>query len=292
MKKRKALLLIAAIMIVSTLMTVTVFADTGPKPSVHVSFENMGGEPCYATLLSKTASTGPFYVWDGNEEHIDLSYGFITEDVWRAFVEYDDPDGYFFLQRAVWKVSVSKELTWGYYPPESFKILLFYPETGSFLASGICERYAFDSYFTVDVSENAGGQLTAEKTYEWQPEILSLILRILITIAIELLIAMLFGFRSRRELLFLAIVNILTQILLNVLLNIINFRSGQAAFTAGYVLLELAVFAAEAAIYSVFLRRISDKTRPVWVYVIYALVANAASFAAGMGIAHAVPGIF
>ena len=103
---------------------------------------------------------------------------------------------------------------------------------------------------------------------------------------------MLFGFRSRRELLFLAIVNILTQILLNVLLNIINFRSGQAAFTAGYVLLELAVFAAEAAIYSVFLRRISDKTRPVWVYVIYALVANAASFAAGMGIAHAVPGIF
>lgn len=202
MKKRKALLLIAAFMIVSTLMTVTVFADTGPKPSVHVSFENMGGEPCYATLLSKTASTGPFYVWDGNEEHIDLSYGFITEDVWRAFVEYDDPDGYFFLQRAVWKVSVSKDLTWGYYPPESFKILL------------------------------------------------------------------------------------------NVLLNIINFRSGQAAFTAGYVMLELAVFAAEAAIYSVFLRRISDKTRPVWVYVIYALVANAASFAAGMGIAHAVPGIF
>ena len=48
----------------------------------------------------------------------------------------------------------------------------------------------------------------------------------------------------------------------------------------------------KAAIYSVFLRRISDKTRSVWVYVIYALVANAASFAAGMGIAHAVPGIF
>ena len=266
-------------------------ADTGPKPSVHVSFENMGSELCYATLLSETASTGPFSVWDGDEEHIELTSD-ITEDIWRAFVDYKDSDGYHFLQRAVWKVSESKCLTWGYYPPKAFKILLFYPETGSFLVSGVCERYAFDSYFTADVSENSLGIISVQKSYEWQPEILSLVVRILITIAIELLLALLFGFKSRKEVLFIAIVNVVTQIILNILLNIINFKSGQAAFVTGYIMLEIAVFAVEAVIYSVLLRKISEKAKPVWKCVVYALAANAASFGAGMCIAHVIPGIF
>ena len=123
-------------------------------------------------------------------------------------------------------------------------------------------------------------------------EILSLVVRILITIAIELLLALLFGFRSRKEVLFIAIVNVVTQIILNILLNIINFKSGQAAFVTGYIMLEIAVFAVEAVIYSVLLRKISEKGKPVWKCVVYALAANAASFGAGMCIAHVIPGIF
>ena len=288
---KKGFILLTAILFISTILPVFVHADTGPKPSVHVSFENMGSELCYATLLSETASTGPFSVWDGDEEHIELTSD-ITEDIWRAFVDYKDLDGYHFLQRAVWKVSESKCLTWGYYPPKAFKILLFYPETGSFLVSGVCERYAFDSYFTADVSENSLEIISVQKSYEWQPEILSLVVRILITIAIELLLALLFGFRSRKEVLFIAIVNVVTQIILNILLNIINFKSGQAAFVTGYIMLEIAVFAVEAVIYSVLLRKISEKAKPVWKCVVYALAANAASFVAGMCIAHVIPGIF
>ena len=291
MKKQKIFILIAVFMLISALMPVVVHADTGPKPSVHVSFENMGSELCYATLLSETASTGPFSVWDGDEEHIEITSD-ITEDIWRAFVDYKDSDGYHFLQRAVWKVSESKCLTWGYYPPKEFKILLFYPDTGSFLVSGVCERYAFDSYFTADMSENSLGIISVHKSYNWQPEIISLVVRILITMAIELLIALLFGFRSRRELLFLAIVNAVTQIILNVMLNIINFRSGQAAFATGYIMLEIAVFAVEAVMYAVFLRKTSEKAKSVWVYIVYALVANAVSFGAGLCIAHVIPGIF
>ena len=39
-----------------------------------------------------------------------------------------------------------------YYPPPKFKILLYYPETETFVSSGIYERYAFDTYYTVDMN--------------------------------------------------------------------------------------------------------------------------------------------
>ena len=36
-----------------------VHADMGPKPSVHIQFENMDDELCYGTLLCENESTGP-----------------------------------------------------------------------------------------------------------------------------------------------------------------------------------------------------------------------------------------
>ena len=49
----------------------------------------------------------------------------------------------------------TEEHAWTYYSPKSFKILLYFPEQGVFVTSGIYERYAFDSYYTVDMSERA-----------------------------------------------------------------------------------------------------------------------------------------
>lgn len=46
------------------------YAYMGPKPSVQITFENMDDEICYGTLLSKTKSTGPSSVWNGEYEHI------------------------------------------------------------------------------------------------------------------------------------------------------------------------------------------------------------------------------
>ena len=186
---------------------------------------------------------------------------------------------------------MSKKLTWGYYPPDTFKILLYYPDTGRFAVSGVCERYAFDSYFTADASGGGSYDMTVRKSYLWLPEVISLVVRIIVTIAVEILIALLFGFKSREELMFIAIVNIVTQVILNVLLNIINFRSGLLAFFIYYVLLEFVVFTIEAVVYSVFLRKRSVKAKPVLIYPLYALVANAVSFGAGALIACFVPGI-
>jgi hypothetical protein len=277
---------------------------------VRITFENMGDELCYGTLLSEKPSTGPSSVWNGEEEDAYhngneyYEYAPLDYNTWKAFVDYKDADGYYFLQHSAWKVSETKEINWNYYPPQKFKILLYYLETDKFVVSGICERYAFDTYYTVDMAgvdigsvdydeeQSNDDRLNAYKSYHYKQEILSLVARILITIVIEMGIALLFGFRGKTALLLLVIVNTVTQIILNVLLNIINFRSGSWAFVTWYIMLELAVFAIEAVLYAAFMKKLTGREKPVSFYGVYSLVANAISFSAGLIIANILPGVF
>lgn len=295
-------------------ISMTVRADMGPKPSVQITFKGLGDELCYGTLLSKDISTGPSTAWDGTEEDArhngneHYSYENLDYETWKAFVEYEDADEYYFLQEG-WQVNEAKELDWVYYPPSTFKILLYYPETATFVVSDVYERYAFDSYFTVDMSDFhepgiiesgtiaseesdvekepivAEKKMEVEKSYDYSKEIYLLIVRILATIAIEMLVALLFGFTKKKELLLLAGVNIVTQVILNVLLNIVHYKMGSMAYIGGYIFFEFIVFAIEAGIYSVLLIKLSDKIRRKRFYVCYAFVANLVSFAVGYFVA-------
>lgn len=295
MKKRTAAILLCVIFIL-TFGSVHVRADMGPKPSVQITFENMGDEVCYGTLLSKEKSTGPASVWDGNYQHIN-NYNLELE-IWEAFAEYEDADGYYFLQEG-WLCSETKQLNWTYYPPYSFKILLYYPQSGTFAVSGVYERYAFDSYYTVNMDgiligsvETGQAFLTAERSYDYTWELVSLLCRIAATILLEIGAALLFGFRQRRVLAVIAGVNIVTQVTLNVLLNVINYNMGSLAFSMYYVLLEVIVFVVEGIVYGLLLNRVSEKRLSARRVIFYTLTANAVSFAAGFLIAKWVPGIF
>lgn len=283
-----------------TAFPITAKADMGPKPSVRIQFKNMGDDLCYGTLLSKEKCTGPARVWDGtarNEQLYDLD-----RSIWKAFVDYKDPDGYYFLQRG-WTVSETGEIAWTYYPPQDFKILLYYPETGTFVSSGSYERYAFDTYYTVDMegvrigsveyNENlsTNERINAYRSYNYRMELLSLTVRIFLTIAIEMAVALLFGFRRKKQLQILALVNITTQLLLNLLLNIIHYNSGPLIFIISYVFFEVIVFALEAGLYCRLLKKVSEK-KENWYYVLYSFVANSASFWVGYYLAAALPGIF
>ncbi len=320
MNKRLFSILICAAALL--LFTVNVSADMGPKPSVVVTFEGLGDELCYGTLLSKNKSTGPASAWEGDPDTLDdpevldeafnEEYGWyedLDRDTWLAFVRYEDEDGYYFLQQG-WRVDETKELAWRYYPPHDFKILLYFPESGTFAVSGACEHYAFDSYYTVNMEgvsiggvefdeEQSGNErydawLSAERSYNFKWELISLFLRIILTFAVEMLIALPFGYRERRQLALIAGVNGLTQIILNVLLNVINYSSGELLFAVMYIALELLVFALEAVIFGLLLHRLSKKEKPKapWVAVVYALTANVVSFAVGFIISVIVPGIF
>ncbi len=299
--KHKNLLAFLMCAVLLSALVMPVSADMGPKDSVNVGFVNMPDEICYGTLLSERESTGPQSVWDGNEEHIynyDLDIG-----IWRAFAEYEDADGYYFLQCA-WEITSDEGITWNYYPPSRFKILLYFPESGTFAVSGIYEQYAFDTYYTVDMDgfeigsveyddeKSTDERIEAYRAYNYRREIIALVIRIVLTVAVELLIALCFALTEKRQLLLLTSVNAVTQIILNVLLNVIDFRSGPWAFIAYYILLEPLVIAIEAFVYARYMPRLTEAKKKKWVYVVYALTANIASFAFGLYLAEQLPNIF
>ena len=293
--KKRILPLLICVCIGFALFPVLAGADMGPKPSVVIDFKGLEGETYYVTLLSKTDSTGPYSAITKGSDYALYESGDGDYDIFLKFAGYEDEDGYYFLQYFR-DCGANHRFAWTYYPPVNFKILVYFPDYGTFAVSDAAyERYAFDSYYTVSVvgtPENGNAAISAEKSYDYSAETVSLIVRIILTIALELAIALLFGYRQKRQLMFIGTVNVVTQIALNVALNMINYRMGWLAFTSFYVLLEIAVFAIEAVMYCTLMNKYSVKAMPKWKAVVYALCANAASFAAGFGLAMLIPGMF
>ncbi len=269
-------------------LSIEAFADIGPKPSVNINFSGADGKRYFVTLLSEKAQYGP---WSSERDWV---YDNLTDDekaVSDLLSEYEDTDGYYFIGNVA-ECTESNEYKWTYYPPDPFKILVYFSENDSYLVSNIYSRYAFDSYYEIDLSKSDANTLDVKEKYDYTPEIISLAARIIATILIELLIAVIFGYREKRLLLFIAAVNCVTQILLNITLNFINYKSGSMAFVFFYILLEIAVFAIEAVIYFRFFKKFSEKEQPKGKTVFYAFLANSVSFAAGLWLSHIIPGIF
>ena len=301
---KKPVIFVFCFMLLMAALPISSSADMGPKPSVVIDFIGLSGETYYATLLSSVESTGPYSALSFSKRekpYLDdraLYYGEKDYSVYLEFLDFKDADDYYFLQYFQ-DCSESHRFSWTYYPPRNFKILLYFPEKDSFVVSSATyDRYAFDSYFTATVDSEVRPNtiyydyLGARESYDYSGEALSLIVRIILTVAIELLIALIFAFRNKKQLLFILITNLITQIGLNVALNVINFYNGAMAFVFFYILLELLVFTVEAILYTVFLRKHSEAIISKWRTITYALVANAASFAAGLGLAYIIPGIY
>jgi hypothetical protein len=297
--KKKIFSIALCFVTILLIIPASVYGDIGPKPSVVINFEGLENEKYYVTLLSEVASTGPHSVLGehpNNQRYHESDENF---EIWQKFVYYKDEDGFYFLQYFQDCTDTSKFI-WGYYPPSKFKILLYFPEQDSFVVSSeVYERYAFDSYYRVDArglqlqSATIVGGIRAEKNYDYTWEFISLFARIISTIAIEVLIALFFGFRAKKQTLIIISINIITQSLLNILLNIINYRQGSMMFIFHYVWMEMLVIAIEATVYSAFLHKYSNmEARRKWAAPLYALMANIVSFVVGIYLAYLIPGIF
>ena len=278
----------------------TASADMGPKPSLRITFAGLPkDEECYAAVLSSVPSTGPHSAYTGEYEPREEG------DVARIFREYQDKDGFYYLQYH-FDLAEKDGIYWGYYPPYTFKVLLYFPRLNLFVSSDVYERYAFDSYFHVDmtdiqlpvepVSEQAPilleETLTAVKSYDYTAEILFLVLRICLTILLELAVAFVFLFRDKKQWLFLAIVNILTQVVLNVYLYLVLYNSGEWMYYLFYFLGELIVFGVESVAYMLFMNKFTDKKRSAGLYIGYAAIANGFSFIVGLLLGAFFPSLF
>ncbi len=268
-------------------------ADMGPKPQIYISFENMGDEVCYVTLLSSEKNAGPHNVYDGDPEHLMEYEDALEQEAYDAFIAYEDKDG-FYYQQFHQKCNETKQFRWGYYPPDTFKILLYYPETDSIIVgTEILERYAFTSYYTVDMNTvtvtDVRGEdkpqnevdLGVEESYNYVKEAIFFLIRLVVTIIIEFLIALMFRFPKGAVRIAVIITNVLTQLLLNFVLWSLSYMGGPVAGFLIYIPLEIAIIIIEAIVYAFVLKRKSDKRSPKLTAFIYSLVANLLSFALG-----------
>ncbi len=296
--KKRLLAIVSAVVILLSALSFTAFADMGPKPGVHIELISLGNEICYGTLLSKYETNGPNRAYEEGDAIPDYLIDSYTSADWQAreaFIGYEDKDGFYYLQEQ-WLCNEKGGFSWTYYPPDPFKILLYFPESGSFAVSEIYEQYAFDSYYTVNLgdlklTENYHNSIFAAQSYDHSKEVISLTVRIIATIAIELVLAVIFGLRKKNVFAFVSGVNVATQLALNLILFFVDYKHGSMTFTAYYIMLEILVFAAEAVIYLFGFKKLDFKQKKIKT-VLYALVANTVSFGAGLGLAHLIPGIF
>lgn len=280
----------------------TVKADTGPKPSVDIIFQGLEGEEYYATLLSEEDSTGPYSIeYEANHTPEENN----RKEV-QAFRNYKDVDGYYFLGY-VENCSETQRLSWVYYPPDHFKVLIYFPKTDRCVVSEkVYERNAFHATYQATYQVDAeGGKLTVDtcKTGDDYQDnrsvvhkvISTLLYRLLFTIVIELVIALLFGFRTWREAGIIIGANIVTQFILNLVLQvgysvITQYAVISDSFTAiiWYLLLEIGIFILEAICYiRGFKPRLwQENTKEATAYkgkiYGYAAVANGVSFITGI----------
>ena len=100
--------------------------------------------------------------------------------------------------------------------------------------SGVYHRYAFDSYYRLDLSGvelMPGGIVELEaarlqRDYPYGASLLALAGRVALTLGAELLLALAFGLRTRQALKWVAVVNLATQLGLNLALELFTYCNG------------------------------------------------------------------
>ena len=320
---KKHLRSLPALLIAVLLLCCVAFADTGPKPSAAFTFTGMPDEDYYVTMLADVDGYGPHRIY---QEGDDLPY--VLEagrddpayPAWQKFVDYKDADGYYFLEDLFEQCHGDDEAGWGYYPPQRFKLLLYFPESDTFLCSTVTERYAFDSVYRLDLGgkspaeiaaltltdpngdplpsgrddETAIGEVTLDKSDGTHQQIIGFFGRLGITLVIELALAWGWKYRKGSQLLFIGIVNLITQCLLNVALLCWGAQETSRGFIIfWYVLLELAVTGIEAGVYAFLLPHIDHKEEAVCHNAaIYAIAANVLSFLGGLALSEVFPFLF
>ena len=279
MRKRIVTLLLALIVMVP-LLAVPAHADMGPKPGTTITVQGGGEERMVLTLLGEDDRWGPnAFIGHGEYPSDWMVDNELQEEGWYAFRDYEDPDGFYFWGQ-VWEDGVN----WDYYPPEVFKVAVYYPDYDLlWVSADTYERYAFQSAYRLILPAVGEGAVSGEVEMVLKQEgsiageLAGLAVRIVLTIAIELAVAWLFDFDGRRQRRLILRVNLLTQVGLNALLMAWYYFDGPLTAMLRLILAELAVLTVESIVYLRRLREGESAGRTV----LYTLCANAASVLLG-----------
>lgn len=299
MKKRWRSIL-TALLLLLPLTAMPVSADVGPKPSVVVALEGLEGRTCWGTLLSQQEGTGPYGRFYEEEAAEDPE----EDRALRALLPLErmDSEGFHLLNFV--KDCSDGEFSWTYYPPHTYKIALWFPEEDALAVSGVYHRYAFDSYYRLDLSglELAPGctveleEARLQRDYPYGASLLALAGRVVLTLGAELLLALAFGLRTRQALKWVAVVNLATQLGLNLALELFTYCNG--ALEGMMAILALPVYlAAEAVVTLVELRiyrrkLLGERGASGRRITAYTWTANLCSLLAGVLLSFRLPALF
>lgn len=291
---RNILRRISMVLILMAALGIYAFADFGPKPSVVVEFENAGDQEYYVTLVAKEDKLGSPYSRVTAEDQPETD----NIAVWNRLVAFEDPDGMVFAGN-VQKLTGDVAYVWGYYPPSEFRVLIYFPDTDSFVESSeILEQYAFDSYYQMDFNDlpenwnDAVAAIPVTRKYNLLWQITAFLLRLAVTVAVECLLAVLFGFKGKRQMLLVLAVNCATQLAMNLL--ILDESVGLFIFyVLQYALIEVGVILAEGLVYCLALPKLATPEQNRNIHPIaFAFFGNVASFSLGFLLSNWFPMLF
>ena len=242
MKKK---LLIVLLLLV---LPITVFADTGPKPSINITLQNMTSSNYKIDLLSD---------FSNNKDNIDEIVEYYREYKDEPIYKYHEGNMYAtalrnFLLHGSIEGNKEKSHTFTYFGvPNEFKVIIQMPD-GSIKVSELLKKKAFDYDITIDVNDM---KLVSENKDINKANYIKLLF---LTVIIELVIALLF--KTKKYYIIIA-----TNIITNSLLQFAMFKNSGIIL---FLILEAIIFISE---YFIYLRYLDmDKKK----LLIYTLVAN------------------
>ncbi len=276
MKKRLCALL--ALCLAALALAPAAFADMGPKPEIILRVEEWPAEAegFYLDLLVQEEGRNYALENDGTYEEpmLDALRGLET-DGWHAARTGGTSRPLYGDVRGETQADGSRVFTFGYLPPDDFRVVAVWPDGTLHVSSETYHRTRFSETLALDL---ATMRLKAVYDTPWQAAARQFCQTFFPTLLVEGLLLAAFGFgRARRNWLTLTWVNLATQAALTLALFFAVDRWG--AMSALLFILpaaEVVIVITESLLYRRFLRGGTPARR-----VAYAVTANAASLAAG-----------
>jgi hypothetical protein len=289
--RKMRLLAVCIIFIIFGSVVNPVFADSGPKPTLEIVVENLNDSNYYLDLLGKEGEYGYFDATHGNEEYDNMH----DQPIYKY-----DTDGWKAIHMRTWVLNgkltgepfetdksgnvISMKHSFGYVGvPKEFKIIIQRSD-GSLQISDIIHNNHFNSIVHYDMKQNkvlsVRGNIL-KKDIEFDSKFSrDYFVRVMLTLLIEILIAVPFFYKHLRRILIIAAINFLTQTLLTAgmtidypIIHLFPFNTG---YYAVLVIGEILVFIAEYLLYLKLFGK-SEKRK----IAEYTVIANLASFIAG-----------
>lgn len=267
MKKIKIILFSILTILIFSISIHNVYADMGPKPAAYIDITGIEGE--YVACFAAKEEFGPNRFYDGDT----------TEPSYHPIQSYIDEDGYKYLARYFECVDETR-ISFTYYCPDEFKIVI-YKDNALYKVTEPLKRYAYSAYYEIDFSTgtiNTPEEIKVAKTYNYGREILEFLIRVALTLIIEIglffLIQVLYTKHNFKVVL---LTNIITQVLLNAILNINSFYLGKLDSILLLFIMEIIVLVIELVSYNMFMK---DKNK--FVINVYTVFANVLSFGLGL----------